>query len=132
MTVVVDANVAVAVLDATDPFHPAALRRCLSESDVAILNLTHAEALIHPTREGLFEQAATELHHLGFVVFPVDDAVANRARELRAVHGGRHFPMVDAVVVALGIERGWPIVTCDAKWPMIPEATVEVLRPARR
>jgi hypothetical protein len=40
--------------------------------------------------------------------------------------------MVDAVVVALGIERGWIVVTCGAKWSSIPEATVEVLQPRLR
>jgi predicted nucleic acid-binding protein len=129
VTIVVDANVAVAVLDSNDPFHAAALRRCLAEPDIAIVNVTHAEALIHPTRLGLYDAAAAELRHIGFVVVPLDDEVADRARVLRATHGSRDFPMVDAVVVALGIERGWIVVTCDAKWPSIPEATVEVLQP---
>jgi hypothetical protein len=35
--------------------------------------------------------------------------------------------MVDAVVVALGIERGRPTVTTDQKWPTIADATIHTL-----
>ncbi len=129
MTIVVDANVAIAVLDPAHAFHRAALRRCIEERDVAILNLTHAEALIHPTRLGRFDDAADELARLGFVIHPIGNEVANRSRLLWAEYGNRNFPMVDAIVVGLGAEFGWPVVTCDAKWPAIHGVTVEVLAP---
>ena len=35
--------------------------------------------------------------------------------------------MVDAVVVAFAVVHGQTVVTCDGKWPTIPEAGVEVL-----
>lgn len=35
--------------------------------------------------------------------------------------------MIDAVVVAAGIERGRPILTVDPTWPTITEATVHRL-----
>ena len=57
----------------------------------------------------------------------VDDATADRARRLRAEQGNRSFPMIDAVVVAFGVERGWPILTGDSTWPTIAEATVQRL-----
>lgn len=90
------------------------------------MNLTRAEALIHPTRAGVFSRADRELDRLGFVTYELDNATADRARELRATYGNRHFPMVDAVV-AFGIEREWPTITTDEKWPRIADATVDTL-----
>ena len=127
MTIVVDANVAIAVLDPDDAHHRAAIRRCVEAQRIAILNITRAEALIHPTRSGHFEAADIELTRLGFETHPLDDPVADRARMLRADHGNRSFPMVDAVVVAFGIEHGMPVVTADRRWPAIGAATIEVL-----
>ena len=129
MTIVVDANVAVAVLNPADPFHSAAVRACVEAGEVEILNITQAEALIHPTRSGKFFAAHRELERLGFQVQALTDDVARRACELRAEYGNRHFPMVDAVVVALGIGRGFTVVTCDAKWPAIAETSIAVLTP---
>ncbi len=127
MTIVVDANIAIAVLDPSDRFHTAALERCLGSDAVAILNITRAEALIHPTQHGKFAEADAALDLLGFRTEVLADEVADRARVLRATYGNRSFPMVDAVVVALGIERGWTVVTTDAKWPPMHEVDVEVL-----
>ena len=127
MTIVVDANIAIAVLDPQHQFHHAAVRRCLESEEVAILNITHAEALIYPSRQGKLEEATAVLDQLGFEVEVLDNAVANQARELRAVYGNRNFPMVDAAVVALGIERGLTVVTCDTKWPYIAETDIEIL-----
>ena len=129
MTIVVDANVAIAVLDSAHMFHRAAIRRCVEEGDIAILNLTHAEALIHPTRLGRFDDAADELARLGFVIHPIGNEVASRARLLRAEYGNRNFSMVDAIVVGLAAEHNWPVVTCDAKWPATHGVSIEVLKP---
>ena len=127
MTIVVDANIAIAVLNSADLHHEEAIRRCLDADEIAILNLTRAEALIHPTRAGVFTQASRELDRLGFVTYELDNATADRARQLRATYGNRHFPMVDAVVVAFGIEREWATITTDEKWPTIADATVHTL-----
>lgn len=129
MTVVVDANVVIAVLNPSHPFHRAAIRRCLTADGVAILNVTRAEALIHPSRLQQLDQAIAVLDHLGFRTDPVTDDVADQARALRAAYGNRSFPMVDAVVVAAGVVHGYTIVTCDQKWPDIAEAEIEVLAP---
>lgn len=128
MTIVVDANVAVAVLNPSDPFHDVALRVCMAARDIEILNITQAEALIHPTRAGKFARAHVELTRLGFRVQELTDDVARRACELRALYGNRNFPMVDAVVVAHGVRRGLMVVTCDAKWPSMPEVPINLLR----
>jgi hypothetical protein len=61
------------------------------------------------------------------VTYELDNATADRARQLRAIYGNRHFPMVDAVVVAFGIERDWPTITSDEKWPTIASATIHTL-----
>ncbi|MCY3961313.1 MAG: PIN domain-containing protein [bacterium] len=127
MTIVVDANIAIAILDSQHQFHRAAVQRCLEADGVAILNITHAEALIYPSRMEKLDEATTVLDQLGFNLEVLDNGVADRARELRAEYGNRNFPMVDAAVVALSIERDWPVVTCDTKWPEIAEAEIEVL-----
>lgn len=129
MTLVVDANIAIAVLDPADRFHRPALRRCIEDGEVEILNITRAEALIHPTRLGRFAEADAALDALGFRTEILTDEVAHRARELRATYGNRNLPMVDAAVVALGIERGRTVLTRDAKWPTIRGAVIETLEP---
>ncbi|MCY3578731.1 MAG: PIN domain-containing protein [bacterium] len=127
MTIVVDANIAIAILDPQHQFHRAAVQRCLEADGVAILNITHAEALIYPSRMEKLEEATAVLDQLGFSLETLDNGVADRARDLRAEYGNRNFPMVDAAVVALGIERSWTVVTCDTKWPKITEADIEIL-----
>ena len=127
MTIVVDANIAIAILDSQHQFHRAAVQRCLEADGVAILNITHAEALIYPSRMEQHEGAKAVLDQLGFNLEVLDNGVADRARDLRAKHGNRNFPMVDAAVVALGIERSWTVVTCDTKWPEIEKAEIELL-----
>jgi len=128
VTVVADANVAIAALNPRDAFHDQALRVCLEAGDVAVLNLTWAEALIHPTRLGQYDAAARELKRLGFRIEVVSHEFADKARELRAVYGNKNFPMVDAIVVAFGVATGWPVVTCDSKWPAMAEARIKNLR----
>ena len=129
MTIVVDANVAIAVLDSRHPFHRVAIRRCLTADGVVILNITRAEALVHPSRLQQLDEADEVLDQLGFRTEPLTNDVAGQARALRADYGNRSFPMVDAVVVAFGVVHRCPIVTCDQKWPEIREADVEVLAP---
>ena len=94
-----------------------------------MLNLTRAEALIRPTQLGLHEQAAREFDRLGLRSVVLDDVVADRGRQLRADFGRSGFPLIDAVVVALGMELDCPVVTSDAKWPTIPDSSIEVLEP---
>ena len=127
MTVVVDVNVAVAVLNPHDPFHRAAIRRCLTADGVVILNMTRAEALVHPSRLQQLDEADEVLDQLGFRTEPLTNDVADQARALHAAYGNRSFPLVDAVVVAFGVVHRCPIVTCDQKWPEISEADIEVL-----
>lgn len=129
MTIVVDANVAIAALDSNHSFHRSAIRRCLSADDVAILNLTRAEVLIHPSRGQKLDAANELLDQLLSRTEPVTNDVAHTARALRAEYGSRGFPMIDAVVVAFGVVHGCTIVTCDRRWPTIAEADVEILTP---
>lgn len=127
MTIVIDANVAIAALNSNDVFHRAALRSVLREDDVRVLNLTRAEALIRPTQLGRHREAVAEMNRLGLRSVVLDDAIADRARQLRADHGRKGFPLIDAVVVALSIELDCTVVTCDAKWPAIPGASINLL-----
>ena len=130
MTAVIHANVAVAVLRPTDAFHVVALRSCISNDRLTILNLTRAEALIYPTRSGQLVEANDFLDDLGLTTEVLSNEVADCARELRAQYGNRHFPMLDAIVVAYGLLHKCPIITCDAKWPTIDNADIVVLSPS--
>jgi len=129
MTIVVDANVVIAVLNPSHPFHRAATRRCLVADGLVVLNLTRVEALIHPCRLRQLDKASAVLDQLGFRTEVVSDEVAEQALVLRSVYGSRSFPLLDVVVVAAGVVHGYTIVTCDQKWPDIPEAEIEVLAP---
>ncbi|MDE0928620.1 MAG: PIN domain-containing protein [Acidimicrobiales bacterium] len=127
MSIVVDANVAIAVLNWDDPFHEAALSRCVREEKIQILNVTWAEVLVLPVRLGKEEQTRAALTELGFCVEPTSNEIAELACRLRAFHGNKNFPMLDALVVAFGMQTKCPVVTCDAKWPQIAESKREVL-----
>ncbi len=86
-----------------------------------------AEALIYPTRSGQLVEANDFLDDLGLTTEVLSNEVADCARELRAQYGNRHFPMLDAIVVAYGLLHTCPIITCDAKWPAIDDADILVL-----
>lgn len=122
----VDANVLIGAVAADDLFHAAATA-LLAGGDSVALNITLAEALVRPHRDGKVAAARAVLDTLQVEIVPVTDEVADRASRLRASYGNRNFPMVDALVVAYGIEHAMEIVTADQKWPVIPEAAIRVL-----
>lgn len=127
MTVAVDANIAIAALNPQDLFHRVALRACIQADRVLILNITRAEALIYPTRANKFAEADELLDDLGFETVALTNEIADHMRLLRSSYDNKHFPLVDAAVVALGIERNLRVLTLDGKWPKINEVDIEVL-----
>lgn len=129
MTIVVDANVAIAVLNPSHPFHRPATRRCLVADGLVVLNLTRVEALIHPCRLQQLDKANAVLDKLGFRTKLVTEEITDQALALRSVYGSRSFPLLDVVVVAAGVVHGYTVVTCAQKWPDISEAVIEVLVP---
>lgn len=123
----VDANILVAALDSQDLFHEAASEAIVGHRKVIALNVTCAEALVHPYRVGRSDEARLILEEYGVETVAVTNAIAYKAADLRATHGNRNFPMLDALVVATGIESGASVVTTDSKWPSIPNVDIQLL-----
>lgn len=123
----VDANVLIAALDPNDLFHSSVSAALVDHDAIVALNVTWAEVLVHPHRVGQADTAYELLRDYGVIEHEVTNAIARTASALRAVHGNRDFPMLDALVVAAGIELSAEVVTTDAKWPSIDDCDVRLL-----
>lgn len=123
----VDANILIAALDSADLFHLSASEVLVVSEDVVALNVTWAEALVHPNRVGQADAARGLLTEYGVGMMEVADEVALTASALRAAYGNRNFPMLDALVVSAALQHRGQVITTDAKWPSIPEAEIRVL-----
>ena len=120
---VLDAGVIIAVLDARDAHHLAAiaaLREVLdSEAQLVIPASAYAEALVSPSRKGSEAVAVLDafLDGLPAVVAPATREIARSAASLRARHGTR-LRLPDALVLATANVLGAGLVlTTDARWP---------------
>jgi predicted nucleic acid-binding protein len=131
---VLDAGVVIAILDASDTHHHAAMqavKTAIDRRDELVLPASaYAEVLVAPHRRGT-DAVGTVDAFLDALPAGVESAtriVAARAAELRAEHG-RQLRLPDALVVAtamvVGAER---VITTDARWPRLP-VRVEVIRP---
>lgn len=132
---VLDAGVIIALLDAADAHHAAAvaaLRIARDRGDVLVLPASaYAECLVSPQRRGPNAVAIVDrfLDALPARVEPADRSIAAAAAELRATHGtALRLPdgLVIATAIVLGADR---ILTTDAGWPAVP-IPVEVLAAA--
>ncbi len=132
---VLDAGVVIALLDAADAHHAAAVasvRIARDRGDVLVLPASaYAECLVSPHRRGPDAVAVVDrfLDALPARVEPADRSIAAAASALRATHGTA-LRLPDALVIAtalvLGADR---ILTTDAGWPAVPDP-VEVLATA--
>ncbi|MEP6843950.1 MAG: PIN domain-containing protein [Pseudolysinimonas sp.] len=110
--IVLDANVLIGFLDATDPHHTAS-RELLERRFVdgfASSVLTVAEALVHPTRVQRQDAAMTALMSIGVRVIPLD---ASEAAELARVRHSYRLRMPDAVALHTAIRTGSELATFD-------------------
>jgi predicted nucleic acid-binding protein len=132
---VLDAGVIIALLDAADAHHAAAvaaLRIARDRGDVLVLPASaYAECLVSPQRRGPDAVAVVDrfLDALPVRVEPADRSIAAAAAALRATHGtALRLPdgLVIATAIVLGADR---ILTTDAGWPAVP-IPVEVLAAA--
>jgi predicted nucleic acid-binding protein len=134
---VLDAGVVIAILDASDPHHRAAVEavgEARERGDTPVLPASaYAECLVSPHRRGPEAVAVVDsfVDALPARVEPASRAIASAATELRARHGGQ-LRLPDALVVAtalvLGADR---LLTTDAGWPTLP-VPVEVLAPTKK
>jgi predicted nucleic acid-binding protein len=92
--------------------------------------LTLMEVLVLPLRAGR-ESLASDYRRLlchtrGFTLFPVDQAICERAAKMRADHSWLRTP--DALQLATALEHGAQvIVTNDNRWKQFKEIPVVVL-----
>lgn len=133
---VLDAGVIIAILDASDVHHQAAVDALIvarEHRDTLVLPASaYAECLVSPYRRGPEAVAVVDsfVDALPAHIEPASRAIASGAAELRARHaGGLRLPdaLVVATAVVLGADR---VITTDSGWPGLP-VTVDVLSPVR-
>ena len=110
--IVLDANVIIGFLDASDVHHSHAVRvleDALAEGYAASV-LTVAEALIHPTRLGLQDSASVALKEIGLTILPLSSEDAPSLARVRAQYGVR---MPDAIVLHAALTTGAKLATFD-------------------
>jgi predicted nucleic acid-binding protein len=129
---VLDAGVVIAVLDAEDAHHHAAVEGlgvCRGRGDdLALPASAYAECLVAPSRRGTDAVATVDrfLDALPARVEPATRTIAASAAALRAAHGPA-FRLPDALVVATALTLGADrILTTDARWPVL-SVPVEVV-----
>ena len=132
---VLDAGVVIAILDGSDAHHDAAtaaVAAAMDHGDDLVLPASaYAEVLVAPHRRGPEAVATVDsfVDALPAVVEPATRAIAARAAQLRAAHGGA-LRLPDALVLATALTLGADrVITTDARWPGVP-IKVEVARSA--
>lgn len=110
--IILDANVLIGFLDATDPHHAATLdllERHFAEGFGSNV-LTVAEALVHPTRAGRQDAAQASLAKIGVEVIGLEsgDAVL-----LAGIRNDHRLRMPDAVALHTAIRSGSALATFD-------------------
>ena len=123
---VLDAGPVIAVLDASDAHHRAAVQAFAAareRGDVLVLPASaYAECLVAPCRRGPEVAGVVDsfVDALPATVEPISRAIARAAAELRARHAAA-LRLPDALVVATAVVlRADRIVTSDAGWPALP------------
>lgn len=116
--VVVDASVVIALLDAGDAHHAAAVA-ALGETGRERLILpasAYAEILVDPWRRGLDAVAVIRrfVTDLGIHIEPLTADIVERAARLRAHHAALRLP--DALVLATADALDAIALTCDRAW----------------
>jgi predicted nucleic acid-binding protein len=110
--IVLDANVLIGFLDATDSNHAATLdlleRRFADGYGASVL--TVAEALVHPTRVNRQDAAMASLVRIGVQVIPVD---ASDAAALARVRNTYRTRMPDAAALHTALSTGSELATFD-------------------
>lgn len=110
--IVLDANVLIAFLDASDAHHDDALglfeHRFLDGFSASAL--TVAEALVHPVRAGRQDAALASLSAIGIQVLSLDSSAA---ADLARVRSQYRLRMPDAVVLHAAITTGSAVATFD-------------------
>lgn len=110
--IVLDANVLIGFLDATDPHHAASvdlLERRFADGFGASV-LTVAVALVHPTRIGLQDAAIASLERIGVQPIPPEAGDVELLARVRSTYRVR---MPDAVALHTALCSGLQLATFD-------------------
>lgn len=131
---VLDAGVVIAILDARDTHHAAAMQTvaaAVGRGDQLILPASaYAEVLVAPHRRGTDAAATVDafVDALPARVEAASRTIAATAARLRARHGNR-LRLPDALVVATAmVLQANRVITTDAQWPKLA-IQVDVLTP---
>jgi predicted nucleic acid-binding protein len=116
---VLDASVVIALLDARNAHHAAAVTAIgqARRESLVLPASAYAEVLVDPWRRGQDAVAVVKrfVFDLGIHVEPLTADVAERAARLRADHGVLRLP--DALVLATADALAATVLTCDRAWP---------------
>ncbi len=121
--IALDADVVIGFLDPSDAQHRRAVEtvevHLARGEDVLIAATVYAEVIVRPLRQGTDATVDEFLAAVGARVVAIDRALARRAAELRARHGGLRLP--DALSLATALAAGAELLTLDRSLQRIAE-----------
>lgn len=108
-----DSDALIAIFKTNDKHHKTIVNRLFQSSDKIIISvISLSESLVHAYRVGYGEAARKQIADLALEIVEVDQAIAIRAAELRALH---NVKLGDALIGATAIEHQCTLVTFDSK-----------------
>ncbi len=127
--IVLDAGALIALLNDRDAHHEWALQMFIDTvaEDLAISALNLAEALVHPTKAGRYQEFMESIQGLGLEVQGLDQADVSSLATLRAESGLR---MRDSIALHLALRSDSALATTDrALGKAALGASLRVLQP---
>jgi predicted nucleic acid-binding protein len=115
--VALDADVVIAFLDPSDAQHQQAVEllgtHLANGDDVLIAATVYTEVIVRPLQLGTDDKVDEFLTAIRAHLVDVDRALARRAAELRARHGGLRLP--DALSLATALASSVDLITLDRR-----------------
>ncbi len=122
--VVLDADVLIAFLDASDKQHETAVDalrpRLATGQRILIAASVYAEILVRPLQRGSDHAVDAFIDAIGATIVPTDRAIALRAAQLRGAHRALRLP--DAISLATALVVGAELITLDRRLAKIADA----------
>jgi predicted nucleic acid-binding protein len=128
--IVLDAGALIALLNDRDAHHDWALQMFIDTvaEDLAISALNLAEALVHPTKAGRYEEFMEGIQGLGLEVQSLDHADVASVASIRAESGLR---MPDSIALHVALRSDSALATTDVTLAKAAlGASLRVLQPA--
>jgi predicted nucleic acid-binding protein len=122
---ILDASVLIGLLDAGDAHHEQAVKD-VDQADSGGTQLLapasiYSEALVAFARAGRVADARYAIGAMGITVVPMNQAIAERAAEIRARHERLRLP--DAIVLATARKIGADLLTYDDRLDKVGQQT---------